>query len=169
MHTYSPRTHVCLGFPPCTPDLLREPKLPLPSLVWLSYWPQLLARSHQHLWGTCAWSGPSRLKAGNLPWSPPATLEPSNLPALFGLPLKAASCAWLPMGCPWLPFTGSARCREKPGMGRKQSRRRSVCIQCPLCEKLQLGLWVPPTPFPVIHGPHLMEKSPLVVYSRESP
>lgn len=146
MHTCSPRTHVCLGFPRRTPDLLREPELPLPSLVWLSYWPQLLAGSHQHPGGTCARSGPSQLKTGNLPWSPPA---PPNLPALFGLPLKAASCARLPMGCPWCPFTGSARCREKPGMGRTQSRRcplciqcplcEPVCIQCPLCEKLSLG------------------------------
>lgn len=130
MHTYSPRTHVCLGFPPRTPDLLREPELPLPSLVWLSYWPQLLAGSHQHPRGMCACSGLSRLKAGILPWSPPA---PPNLPALFGLPLKAASCARLPMGCPWLPFTGSARCREKTGMGRSRAED-APCVFSPLCE-----------------------------------
>lgn len=97
MHTYSPCTHVCLGFSHAPLTCSGSPSSPLPSLVWLSSWPQLLTRSHQHSRGTCAWSGPSRLKAGNLPWSPPATLEPSNLPALFGLPLKAASCAWLPM------------------------------------------------------------------------
>lgn len=69
MHTHVPphtRAHTCmfgLRLAAYTADLLSGPELPLPSSVWLSYWPYLLPSSHKHPRGTCASSGPSQCKA----------------------------------------------------------------------------------------------------------